>query len=85
MHNLGLVDFKNINTLDQGYKWAHEARETINSHLLKGEFQPLVDYKNGGRSLRVVSMSNAIRRSDKAPISAIANAKLSQAMAMDSA
>jgi len=44
VHNLRLVDWKNFNKDDYGYDWAIETRETVNKHLLEGNFKPLIDY-----------------------------------------
>ncbi len=50
VHNLRLVDFQNFNKEDYGYDWALEARETINSYLLHGDYQPLLDYDRQGKA-----------------------------------
>ena len=48
IHNLRMVDFRNINTVGYGYDWAHEAREKSNNWLLDGDFKQLIDYENQG-------------------------------------
>lgn len=48
IHNLRMVDFKNINTVGYGYDWAHEARERSNNWLLDGNFKHLVNYEKQG-------------------------------------
>ena len=45
IHNLRLVDFYNFEKDDYGYDWAIEARARINSLLLDGNFQPLLEYE----------------------------------------
>lgn len=45
IHNLKMVDFRNINTDNYGYDWAVEARSEINHYLLDGNFQPLIDFE----------------------------------------
>ena len=45
IHNLRMVDFRNINTENYGYDWAVEARANINHYLLDGNFQPLIDFE----------------------------------------
>jgi 4,5-DOPA dioxygenase extradiol len=45
IHNLNLADFPNIDKNNYGYDWAIEARETINNHLLNGNYQPLINYE----------------------------------------
>ncbi|MBU8881464.1 4,5-DOPA dioxygenase extradiol [Kaistella sp. DKR-2] len=48
VHNLRMVDFRNINTIGYGYDWAHEAREKTNNWLLDGNFQNVIDYQKQG-------------------------------------
>ena len=48
IHNLRMVDFRNINTVGYGYDWAHEAREKSNNWLLDGDFKQLIDYEKQG-------------------------------------
>ncbi len=52
VHNLRMVDFRNINTVGFGYDWAVEAREKTNNWLLDGNFQNLIDYHKQGASLQ---------------------------------
>lgn len=51
VHNLRMVDWKNINTVGAGWNWAVEAREKTNNWLTDGNFQNLIDYRNHGTSL----------------------------------
>ena len=53
VHNLSLVDFRNINTLDYGFDWAFEAREITNHLILSGNFSGLLDYQKLGRSMQL--------------------------------
>jgi len=53
IHNLRLVDFRNINTDNYGYDWAFEARENINNYLLEGNFQPLIDFENQSKAFQL--------------------------------
>jgi 4,5-DOPA dioxygenase extradiol len=53
IHNLSLADFPNINKENYGYDWAPEARETINSHLLNGNYKPLIGYEKQTKALRL--------------------------------
>jgi 4,5-DOPA dioxygenase extradiol len=53
VHNLRLVDFKNINTDNYGFDWAIEARSTINNYLLDGNFQPLIDYEKQNKAFQL--------------------------------
>lgn len=52
VHNLRMVDFRNINTVGYGYDWAIEAREKTNNWLLDGNFQNLIDYQKQGTFLQ---------------------------------
>ena len=52
VHNLRMVDFRNINTIGYGYDWAIEAREKTNNWLLDGDFQQLIDYQKQGSFLQ---------------------------------
>ena len=53
VHNLRLVDFANINKVDYGYDWAHEAFEMVNKNLLEGNFKPLVDYDKQSKAIQL--------------------------------
>jgi len=52
VHNLTMVDWKNINTVGAGWDWAVEAREKTNNWLLDGNFQNLIDYQKQGIALQ---------------------------------
>lgn len=52
VHNLKLVDWRNINTVGAGWDWAIEAREKTNNWLLDGNFQNIIDYQKQGTSLQ---------------------------------
>ncbi|MGZ5263134.1 MAG: 4,5-DOPA-extradiol-dioxygenase, partial [Kaistella sp.] len=52
VHNLRMIDWKNINTVGAGWDWAVEARENTNNWLLDGNFQNLIDYQNQGIALQ---------------------------------
>lgn len=53
VHNLRLVDFHNINKVDYGYDWAHEAFDTINKHLLDGDYNPLISYEKQSKAFQL--------------------------------
>lgn len=53
VHNLRLVDFHNFHKDDYGFDWAIEARSEINSHLLNGDFQSLIDYEKQSLALQL--------------------------------
>lgn len=52
VHNLRMIDWKNINTVGAGWDWAVEAREKTNNWLLDGNFQNLIDYQKQGIALQ---------------------------------
>lgn len=52
IHNLRMIDWRNINTVGSGWDWAIEAREKTNNWLLEGIFQNLIDYQKQGTALQ---------------------------------
>lgn len=52
VHNLRLIDWRNINTVGAGWDWAIEAREKTNNWLLDGNFQPIIDYHKQGAAIQ---------------------------------
>lgn len=57
IHNLRLIDWRNLNTVGAGWDWAIEAREKTNSWLLNGNFQNIIDYHKQGTSLQYAAPS----------------------------
>jgi len=53
IHNLGLVDFRNIDKDNYGFDWAVEARELTNKYLLDGDFKTLVEYQKLPKSVQL--------------------------------
>lgn len=53
IHNLRMVDFRNINTENYGFDWAVEARADINDYLLDGNFQPLIDFEKQSKAFQL--------------------------------
>ena len=53
VHNLRMMDFRNINKDDYGFDWALEARQNINNLLKNGDYKPLLEYKNSGRAIQL--------------------------------
>lgn len=51
IHNLGLVDFRNINKVDYGFDWAVESRQKINQWLVDGNFDPIINYDKQGTAI----------------------------------
>ncbi|WP_294304867.1 4,5-DOPA dioxygenase extradiol [uncultured Chryseobacterium sp.] len=52
IHNLRLIDWRNINTPGAGWDWAIEAREKTNQWLQDENFQPIIDYHKQGTALQ---------------------------------
>ncbi|WP_312174235.1 4,5-DOPA dioxygenase extradiol [Chryseobacterium sp.] len=52
IHNLRLIDWRNINTVGAGWDWAIEAHEKTNNWLLEGNFKNIIEYQNQGISLQ---------------------------------
>lgn len=52
IHNLRLIDWRNINTVGAGWDWAIEAREKTNQWLLEGNFNAIINYHQQGTSLQ---------------------------------
>ena len=51
VHNLRMIDWKNINTVGAGWDWAIEAREKTNNWLIHGNFQNIIYYNIHGLAL----------------------------------
>jgi len=50
VHNLGMIDWKNMNKVDYGYDWAIEVRAKINQYILDGNYKPLIEYQKQGKA-----------------------------------
>lgn len=53
VHNLGMVAWDQLNTIGYGFDWALEARAKMNALILKGDFQPLINYTALGKSFQL--------------------------------
>ncbi|MCB9322429.1 MAG: 4,5-DOPA dioxygenase extradiol [Lewinellaceae bacterium] len=53
IHNLGMVDWQNMDKDNYGYDWAIETREKINVWMQDGNFQPIIDYHQQGKALQL--------------------------------
>jgi len=53
VHNLGMVAWDKLNTVDYGFDWALEAREKMKKYMLNGDFNQLINYKSQGRSFEL--------------------------------
>lgn len=52
IHNLRLLDWRNINTVGAGWDWAVEAREKTNNWLMDGNFNNIIQYQDQGIALQ---------------------------------
>jgi 4,5-DOPA dioxygenase extradiol len=50
VHNLGLVDWDNVDATVYGYDWALEANEKMKKQILNGEHDQLINYRSQGRA-----------------------------------
>lgn len=53
VHNLRMVDWKNMYTDDFAYDWAREANEKMKALMLQNNFKSLIDYKNMGTAFQM--------------------------------
>lgn len=53
IHNLRLVDYGNFDKDNYGYDWAIEAKETINGFLLKGNYEPIINFEKQSKSIQL--------------------------------
>lgn len=52
IHNLRLIDWRNINTVGAGWDWAIEARAKTNEWILDGNYQNLIHFEKHGTALQ---------------------------------
>ncbi len=50
VHNLGKVAWNKLNGDPFAFDWAKEANQKMKNHILNGDFQPLIDFRNQGTS-----------------------------------
>lgn len=53
VHNLGLVDWPNMNKIGHGFDWAIEARQKINKWIDEGNFTPIIEYQKQGQAINL--------------------------------
>ena len=53
IHNLRMVDFANMDKDNYGYDWAIEVREKVNSFLLDGNYNPLIQYEKQSKAFQL--------------------------------
>ncbi len=51
VHNLGLVDWNNMNTPDFAYDWAREAQLKLNKLIINGDYNSIINYKSLGSDI----------------------------------
>lgn len=52
VHNLRLIDWRNINTVGAGWDWAIEAKAKTNEWILDGNYQNLINFEKHGTALQ---------------------------------
>lgn len=50
VHNLALVDWKNLNKTDHAFEWAFEASQKMKKYILEGDHSSLINYKSLGKA-----------------------------------
>lgn len=50
VHNLGLADWNQIDSIGYGYDWAIQANDKMKEYILKDEHRQLIDYRSQGRA-----------------------------------
>jgi 4,5-DOPA dioxygenase extradiol len=53
VHNLRMVDWKNMDKIGYGFEWAMEAREKMNQLILDGNHEALIQYKKNGKAFEL--------------------------------
>ncbi|MEJ2593965.1 MAG: 4,5-DOPA dioxygenase extradiol, partial [bacterium] len=53
VHNLGMVDWRNLDKSGHGYDWALEAREKMTTFIMDENHQALIDYHSQGDAFRL--------------------------------
>jgi 4,5-DOPA dioxygenase extradiol len=53
IHNLNLVDWRNLNEDDYSYDWAAEARNKMKTFILSGNYKQLINYHSQGNEFNL--------------------------------
>ncbi|MBK9257164.1 MAG: 4,5-DOPA dioxygenase extradiol [Saprospiraceae bacterium] len=53
VHNLGLLDWKNLNKVDFAFDWAEEARSKMKNYILNGDHQSLIHFRSQGKAFEL--------------------------------
>lgn len=53
VHNLGMMDWKNLHTDNFGFDWAFEADNKIKGYIKSGDYQPLINFATQGKAFNL--------------------------------
>lgn len=53
VHNLGLVDWKNLSKTDYAFDWAIEASEKMKTYIRNGDHEQLIRFRSHGKSFEL--------------------------------
>jgi 4,5-DOPA dioxygenase extradiol len=53
VHNLGLVAWDKLNSIDYSYDWAKEASDKMKKYILSNDHQPLINFRSQGKSFEM--------------------------------
>jgi len=53
VHNLGLVSWKNLNTVGYAFDWAQTANEKMKEYINSGNHAPLIDFHKQGKEFQL--------------------------------
>jgi len=53
VHNLRMVAWDKLNTIDYAYDWATEAREKMKKYILSGDHKPLINFQSQGKAFEL--------------------------------
>ncbi len=53
VHNLGMVAWDKLNTVDYAFDWAIEAREKMKKYILSGDHKPLINFQSQGKAFEL--------------------------------
>jgi len=53
IHNLGMVDWDNLNSDDYGFEWAQKAKEKMKNLIINDDHKSLIEYELQGREFKL--------------------------------
>ena len=53
VHNLRMIDWPKMNSLNYGFDWAQEINETFKTKIISGDHNSLIDYSNLGTAVQL--------------------------------